>query len=326
MKKVKIAICFQDKEYQDRFLKCWMYHYKDYYEMHVLTIGENENIVETEYDLILLEGATTKELDTKRRDAMKIVYLTEDMELENEAENRIFKYEEIYKIEQKIKTQFLDTRPMLLHGNENKKVIGVFSLDAEIYQIPFCALLAAEYGENESCVLLDLQVSSGLERGNELAMDDLFVSLATKTCTSAQIQDAIIPKNNWDYVNPIKNSECIAELNKEMCELLLEMLVKEKGYRVCVINFGQMFEGCMEWMYTCDRFYMLVSKKERKTRREEAFLQELKLHGMENLQEKMIRVEMSNRYPSHEHWRDQAERLRWNEIGDLVRLQMQMGG
>ena len=46
----------------------------------------------------------------------------------------------------------------------------------------------------------------------------------------------------------------------------------------------------------------------------------------QNLQQKIFRVEIPSTYHSYEAWRSLAEKWRWNEIGDQVRLHMQLGG
>ena len=82
----------------------------------------------------------------------------------------------------------------------------------------------------------------------------------------------------------------------------------------------------MEWMGQCDEFYLLVSNKEHKSRRENAFIQELKCHGIEQLQRETTRIEIPSIYHSYEPWRELSEKWRWNSVGDQVRLQMRTGG
>ena len=59
---------------------------------------------------------------------------------------------------------------------------------------------------------------------------------------------------------------------------------------------------------------------------ENCIAQELKCHGIEQLQREMTRIEIPSIYHSYEPWRELSEKWRWNSVGDQVRLQMRTGG
>lgn len=319
MERTKIAICFLDKEYLERFLKCWMHHYERSYEVHAYTSLEDLIGQKKDYEIILLEGMDIENLTFVSSEKTKVFYLTEEESLLSENYIVLAKYQELYKMEQQINLHFCKEITKRGRGNGKRKLIGVFSLDQEICQVPFCAMLATEYGQTNRCLLLNLQMASGLEAESELNLEDLLVAATTNTYTRSQLQDAIIQEDGWAYICPVKNTQYLVGVDKEIYEKLLNMLSEELGYDTYIINFGQMFEGCMEMMDMCEELFFLVPQREYKSRREKAFLQELRQYGLENIFEKMIHIEITQIYNIYEPWRNLAEKWRWNQIGDQVR-------
>lgn len=335
MRKTKLAICFGDKEYQKRFVKCFMHHYEKIYEVHILdSLEDLLGMKDGEFPLFLLEGIYEK---VNFICAQKIICLVEkdkQMLLELSQEDIVFtdKYQEVYKIEQLVRQHLreigIETKT---ENNSLKQVkkIGVFSLECESAQLPFCGMLGEEYGEQAEVLLLDLQMLSGLglekmqDDMNRLTIEDLLTAAATGVYTRKRLLDAIGSEQNWEYIYPPLNMQCLAEASKQTYDTMLELLIKEFGYQIVLINFGVVFDGVYEWMSNCDGLFFLVSHANGQTQREIAFYEELKRQGKDYLFEQMVRIEIAHGVETSDSWKRKAQQWRWGEIGDQVRKYIQ---
>jgi len=335
MQKTKLTICFEDKEYQKRFVKCFMHHYEKMYEVHVLdSMKELSDEKDCDFPIVLLEGALE---EIRFMQEQKIIYLVEQdipffEEDKQEAVVCTDKYQEVYKIEQLMRQKLREIGIEPRSGKDAQKqvkILGVFSLECESAQLSFCGMLGEEYGEQARVLLLDLQMLSGLGlermREDELTIEDLLTAATTGVYTKNRLSDAIGVEQNWEYVYPPLNVQCLAEAKKETYDTMLELLIKEFGYEIILINFGVSFDGIYDWMDRCDGLFFLVSSKCRQTQREAVFYEELKRQGKEYLFEQMTRIEISPGVGICDSWKRNAKQWRWGEIGDQVRKYIQMG-
>ncbi len=333
MERVKITMCFRDKEYQKRFIKCWMHHFETRYEVHVFA-SIDEIVTCNEDRALLLEGVSQEEIDAIAQEKKVVLCLLEDRYILNDTyENVILspKYQEVYKIEQVLRERLQKAGVEILGRGRwqmERKQIGVFSLDLEIFQIPFCAMMASEYGEQLETILINLQMASGLEIKEDdeetLSMEDLLVAATTMTYSLSRIRDGIMQEQNWDYVIPEKNAIHLAETEYPIYKNLLQILMNEIGYEVIILNFGVAFSGMLELMQQCDVIYLLVPQKSRVSRREEAFCLEMEQLGKEELLQKLVRIEISSTYSHYEPWRKLAQKWRWDDVGDQLRRHIQV--
>lgn len=340
MKKRKLAICIHDKEYQNRFLKCWMNHFKDSYEVHIFTnIEDDMRLEEQEYEVLLVDENTVETIEAIKEYTGLIVCLVENenvMQERNPKENmyRLEKYQEVYKIEQWIRDKMQELRLLTVpYGRFSKKQwIGVYSLDCELMQLPFAAMTAMEYGEKTKVLVVNLQAMSGMmletDDGNgELngsSMEDLLTAVVTNSYTRARILGGIGHEQNWDYIYPAKNSECLAEASKDTYETMIQILSQELEYTTIILNFGTVFSGIFDLMELCDDFYLLTAKKDSTTWREKAFREEMRMHGKEEFLQKIKRVEIPHVFFANQTWYPLAHQWRWNPIGDNLRKCMWM--
>lgn len=337
MAKTKLAICFGDKEYQRRFVKCFMHHYESQYEVHVFgTLSELKQSTERDFQMLLLEGVEEKELRDLEETKKCLVCLTEVWNTSdvNQKEQVLYvsKYQEVYKIEQQMKENLLEQLEVVGDRGETRKKgkwIGVFSLECEEYQIPFCGMVAAEYGENYETLMLNLQPASGLgvlgkEDNESLSIEDLLAAVATDNYTKNRLLGGIAHEPNWDYVYPARNSVCLTEASGQMYEMLLDVLSYELGYECIILNFGAIFPDVFTLMEKCETLYFLVSDKEAISWREKEFGEELLRQGKEEVLLNAVRVKFAETLQPSGDWRCVAQSLRWSSTGDQLRKYRQM--
>lgn len=338
MAKTKLAICFGDKEYQRRFVKCFMHHFESQYEVHVFgAFSELKQDEEKNLQVLLLDGVKESELCELKEFPNVILCLVEEENLDEEVSKGdvvyVSKYQEVYKIEQLIKGNWLKQSCSIQDrcvARKRTKLVGVFSLNCEEYQIPFGGMLAAEYGESAKTILLNIQPMSGLgvddkeEYAEPLSLEDLLAAVAADNYTRNLLLGGIAHEQNWDYVYPAKNSECLTEADVFIYEKLLEVLSQELEYECVILNFGAIFSGVFAFMGRCEALYYLVPDRERNNWREKEFKAELERQDKDELLVNAVKIKVPEMLHTYGDWRMVSQTLRWSSIGDQVRRYRQM--
>lgn len=325
MGKTKLGICMLDMEYMNRFIKCVMKHYRDSYEIHVLkqeASVEDENL--EEMDIIIRDSC----LEAGGREPCLILQ-EEPIEVDEELSETIHytdKYQEVYKI-----MEFVDLlaqkeriQTKIVAGIGRPQLIGVFSLSKEAMQIPFLVLLAEILGEKHKVLVVDLQPYSGFSTGLEveadtLGMEDVMAMAMAETYTPSRLASSIGCEQKWDYIYPAKNVLCLAEGDMVLYQKIIQLLQKERGYEVVILNFGSLFTGVLEMMAVCDSFYMLIEENKNHGWRERVFIKELEHQEKSDFLEKIQWVGIPTTLLREENWRDTMMNWLWDEMGDQLR-------
>lgn len=340
MDKTKIAICIGDAEYETRFVKCVMNHYKDSYEIHVfrdiLSIKQKKEE----------EGGQRKKFhivvtDEKETDSFcnleETVYLVlqeyaagqKEIQLEKNVQEHVFyteKYQEVYKIMEVLEQIIAQNsaHKMCYAEDTNTQLIGVFSMEKESMQMPFTALLAEVLGDRNRVLVFDLQPFSGFSteinvEENALGMEDLMAVAMTEVYTGNRLAASIGHEQKWDYVFPVRNVQCLAEVDVEVYRKMVRILQKERGYQYVILNFGATFSGMLELMEDCRFVYFLTEGKEEYSWREASFFQELRQYKKEEVLHRLIRTEVPVQILKEKTWRNLAKVWLWGELGDHIR-------
>lgn len=323
--KVKIAICSQDREYRERFVKCFLRHYKSMYDLYMFeTIEQIEQDKENVYEVVLVDNTSQRELLTAKE--MQVIVLYETEEKLEETENLVYeqKYQEIYKIENAIQ-RVLPCTDSFVKNKKGGRIIGVFSLGCENQQLPFSALLATECAPKAKTLVLNLQQYSRLEmleRATGFHLEDLVLSVEMENCSRGRIEGAIVHEENWDYVYSVRNTECLAEISDKTYRQVIELLIQEWGYQNIIINFGAVFIGVHSLMSSCDEFYFLTNKNEFEENREEVYLRELAQKGYEKFAAKIRRIELPRNNSGSQNWKQLVQQWRRSVLGDSVRMHL----
>lgn len=330
MDRVKLAICMKDLEYQARFVNCLMNHYKHLYEVHVFTNLEDLKMSKPlEYSAIITGEYTTEEMTDFVEGGEKLLCLTEEVfgDENHTSKDVIFtsKYQEVYKITEILQrlTAEAASSQRRCEKETDSKWIGIYSLSNEKYQIPLGVLLAEICGEEERVLLLDLQAHSGLMEENMdvpyMGLEDLLSVATTGNYRKSRILECIGHGSNWDYVYPVKNTECLVEGSWELYKDLLKMLEKELDYHRFIINFGTVFSGQLEMMEHCDSIYLLYEKETGDNWREEAFFHEIQRREHTQLLQKIKRLHVPSVSSIGGSWKTVLEKWRWSFLGESLR-------
>ena len=209
MKKIRLGIYIEDSEYGDRLTCYFMNHYKDQLEIHMYTMKEQLEHLEGEIDIML-----SSELDQWNNKYIPLIQIVEETPIKSE-EGIYFveKYQEVNRIvEEILKHVGGEVRDLTSEGSliGQTRLISVYSLADNQYQMPFAMTLSSILSENEKVLLMDFQENSGLSRMLEQSvehnLDELLVMAESGRYSTNRINSCIGRKHKLDYVYPIENS------------------------------------------------------------------------------------------------------------------------
>ncbi len=327
MEKTKLAICMEDEEYKQRFVKCVMKHYKELFEIHVVNeLCELETENAEEFGVVIIGDDNEKRVDSLKKQVYLVLQEGCEREKRSTNENVHYteKYQEVYKIMEELQKAVSDTIYKINKGVERGRIqkIGVFSLAKEAMQIPFAALLAEILGEKDHVLVVDLQPFSGMSAEVEtegiLGMEDLISIASTENYTKKRLLASIGHEEKWEYVYPAKNVSCFSEVGLETYQKMLEILETEQGYTCEIINFGGNFPGIVELMESCQQIYILTEGEERNYR-EHTFLEEMRRRGKTAVLQKIIWMEIPKERIRFYSWKQIWKQWLWSSLGDTLR-------
>lgn len=328
MEKTKLAICIEDEEYRQRFVKCMMNHYKELFEIHVVNqMQELKTKLNGEFGAVIIGDDRDMELDFSDKQILLVLQEDGGKKYLDTYENIYYteKYQEVFKIIEKLQKAVSGN----IYGT-NKSVdkeviqrIGIFSLAKEVMQMPFAALLAEILGENHHVLLVDLQPFSGMtmeiETEGVLGMEDLLSIASTENYTINRLTASIGHEQKWEYIYPAKNTSCLSEVGIETYEKMLQILEKEQSYTHVIINFGSMFSGTIELMESCKEVYILTEKEEAHNYREHHFCEELNRLGKQEILQRILWTEIPVGLVRTFSWRQLSKQWLWSSLGDGLR-------
>ena len=327
MERIKLAICMEEGEYLKRLSACFMKYYRTYLEMHIFTgIDQITQLIPEAYQVFLVGDFSLEDESLTHIPKDKVLYLSDTAEQKEEALFKsISRYEEVPCIIDALGVMAGNKENVLASGARTVSVCrlyGVYSLNAAELQLPFVIMFANILSESRRVLVVDLQENSGLSQLCETeqtgGMEDVMAMAESKKFTKARLIAAIRHFSQWDYIYPVRNSECLCEADYLLYKSMLQMIETELNYDVIILNLGVRFQGFFRLVSECKDCFLL-GQGNKKGWREKAFYEELEKREKEIATDKFVRMEM----PMSPSIAFSAERLAdqwlWNESGDLLR-------
>ncbi len=329
MQKMKLAICMEDAEYQARFTNYVFGHYKEQFELHgYQSMPQFAEYAGERGEQILLTDAW--EEGKIPGWGKPVLYLTEDAAGEQEEQDhqirRIEKYQDAGKIVESI-LKSVDDRIYEVTGNHmpslNQKTLAVYSLAETEYQLPFVLTLASILGESQRTLVLDLQENSGLQQmfgeGENQGLEELMVMAKGGKFSKNRLLSCICRREDWDYVYPAVDTECICSMESESYFKILELICSEMNYDVILVNLGTRFSGFFEVLKQSRAVFFLEGQSGLAKAREHEFERELDRNLWRDAAEKMIKMEIPFRPAQVIPCERLVDEWKWNEFGDRIR-------
>lgn len=330
MKKFRLGLYLEDREYGDRFTGCLMNHYRDRLELHIFTEENTMKMTCSGLDGLVLSEWKPSYEDIVRQLPVVVLYDSEEVEEIQEGEV-IFvdKYQDVNKIVDEILRHIgEEIRDVQINGRIGHKLqtFAVYSLAENEYQMPFAVTLASILSEREKVLLLDLQENSGLSQllGEKLeaGLEELLVMAESGKYSRSRISRCVEHFDNIDVICPVCNTECLCEAQAETYRNLQQMLVREMGYTTIVMNMGSRFVGFFEMIAGCESIYLMKSRGGLGQWREKEFRMELEKQTNVDVQEHIRGIELPRAAVPMISCERLVEQWKWNELGDSLRRMM----
>ena len=165
-----------------------------------------------------------------------------------------------------------------------------------------------------------MQENSGLGAEEEpiSGMEDVMAMAQTQKYTRGRLISAIGHIRQWDYIYPVRNTECLCEGDYRLYQSLLQMMEKEMNYEVILLNFGVRFQGFFRVISECSDCFLL-GEECRNGWREKAFYEEIEKRERKEGKTPLIRMDMPPLTAKESSPHKIAEQWMWNEPGELLR-------
>jgi hypothetical protein len=308
-----------------------MLHEKDRFELHIFTDVVQLEEEQKQYDVVLCSDCLEEVALVAKKRREPFVYLLDAesgeivLDAYRERLHFIEKYQNVNRIVDEIlKDVGGEIRQVQENGQilKQTRVIGVYSLAENEYQLPFLVTLASVLGEQSRVLILDLQENSGfshmLDETVEGGLEEILVMAEGGRYSRNRLLSCIGHLDQADYIYPARNTECLCEANSEMYTRLLQMLGEEQEYSVILLNLGSRFSGFFEVLNQCQNVYLMTKNGGLCQWREYEFMEEIQKRGHAELSEKIVRVEIPLMTVPTSCER-LVEQWKWNELGDMIR-------
>ncbi|MGN0426607.1 MAG: hypothetical protein ACI4F0_02295 [Agathobacter sp.] len=329
MQRIKLAICMKDAEYQSRFTNYLFGHYKEQFELHGYTslLQFMENVEKGGEQILLIDEQVDR---TELGWEGTIVCLTEDTEGESfgapKGMHLVKKYQDADRIVEGILSSVGEAFCELESNGipaGTQKTIAVYSLSETEYQLPFVLTMASILGESQKTLVLDLQENSGLQQlfddGRNQGLEELMVMAEGGKYSKNRLFSCICHKENWDYIYPAKDTQCIGGLESKTYFKMLELIRKELHYDILLVNFGTRFLGFFQALERSQAVFLLKRQSILSEGREQELERELIQKGFSRIMDKLVRMEIPFGSSQVIPCERLAEEWKWNEFGDRIR-------
>jgi hypothetical protein len=331
MQKVRLAMLIGDDVHRNRLSMHMMQYEKDRFELHIFTDAVQLEEDQKQYDVVLCSDCLKEVASVAAKRKEPFVYLLDGDSGEvvlDEYRKRlrfIEKYQNINRIvDAVLKEAGCETRQVSesVHMFSAARMIAVYALAENEYQLPFLVTLASVLGEQHRVLILDLQENSGFTRligeAPESGLEDVFAMAESGRYSRNRLLNCIGHLEQADYIYPAKNTECLCEADSGMYSRLLQMLGEEQEYSVILLNLGSRFSGFFEILSQCQNIYLLTKSGGLCQWRENELMDEIEKRGYEKLCEKIVKVEIPIMAVPTSCER-LVEQWKWNELGDMIR-------
>lgn len=342
MRKTKLAVYMEDREYRNRFTSCLMQFYGKNIELHIFE--EQEEIQSQDLklaDCLILEGESDYicgYLQEISQDvsglSRKIIFLREEETKQGDLSelNGLFdavivdKYKNINEIVEYIRR--IHPTDMEISTNtiaqKSARLIGVYSLSDCGSQLPFSIILGGILSEKEKVLLLDLQENSGIREycGDswDMGLEELAVMAGETGSAFGNISSCIGHIERMDYIYPARNGESLCQIEAQNYEKVLDVLLNRLSYDVVILNLGSRFHGFCQMLLSCSKVYLLEGKNAMNQWRKQEFLDELERNGCREKQSIIQNIELPSGLCGIGNTCQRiVDQWRWSPFGDLIR-------
>ncbi len=154
-------------------------------------------------------------------------------------------------------------REALAETGEGKEIIGVYSPGHSIWQTPFSLTFAQALSQRDSVLYVNFQECAGFcewfheDYGKDL-LDVMYLCLNSEVNVTHCVSSSLYSLEGVDYIPPVEDSGCLAEISAMDYQRFVEILAKRSGYNVIILDFGMMLPGFFQLLGLCSKAYIVT--------------------------------------------------------------------
>lgn len=202
------------------------------------------------------------------------------------------------------------------------RIQGVYSPAGRCGKTGFIMTLGQVLAKTEKVLLLSLENFSVFSRltGSEYTgtLSDLLYYFRMDEYSRLRLGSVTYRLNSLDYVPPVEYAEDLKDVTGEELARLIQMIAKDGGYEVILLDLGYFGKGAESVLELCSVIYTPVPGDAVSAAKVEAWKDYLEVSGRTQLLEKTEFLALPElRIPvAAERY---LEQLLWGEMGDFVR-------
>lgn len=149
----------------------------------------------------------------------------------------------------------------------NKEMIGIYSPGHSIWQTPFALTFAHTLAQREKVLYVNLKECAGFEswfqeKYERDLLDVMYLCLSNEVNITDCINSALYTMEGIHYIPPAEDGGCLGEVTAQDYIKFVQLLEKNSGYDVIVLDFGMMIPGFYQILDLCNRVYITTEHGE----------------------------------------------------------------
>jgi len=207
----------------------------------------------------------------------------------------LMKYQSAEKIYNFLLNIYLERNDNLPYRNgivvkSDTQLLGVYSPIGRIGKTEFAMQLSKEMSNQYRVLFITMEEFSTLPSGEEGLSDIIFCFKENKNNVVSKIEKSVLREDGIDFIPPATCIFDVRELAKEEWIAFFDELIKYSEYERIIIDFGGMPQE-IELLNVCTFLYLPFINEEKSMRKLEGFEHFLAFMGMEQLLQKIVRIE-----------------------------------
>ncbi|MCR5416753.1 MAG: hypothetical protein K6E79_08150 [Pseudobutyrivibrio sp.] len=275
MKTLEVALCDLDEDYILRFASYVIENIPSI-QLNIFTTPESYFAQSKDFDVAIITEDFDEVASFRNQGVVGHRYYIIENEDSMEDEDRIYKYQSIECILDRIIEfdPFRGKVASIKKSTGKSKLIGVYSPNSHELQLPFSMALSHSLASENRVLFIDIEELSimpdlmGKDQSENLM--DLLYEINTNY-ENFNIEKYVKHFMGFDYVEPFRNPNDIAEIDQDSWTGFFNMLEKQ-NYDAIVILFGRTINGFTDLIKDIDKLYVLGRPGDYFKKGQEAFI------------------------------------------------------
>lgn len=323
MKKLRVALCDECKEYAKAFQEYVMSEGCDVMEFEIYTSIEAYEQAENNKDIWLMTWQFYKE---RSQDEFVVLLCDQQIPIDIDEKRIIDKYQKAREIIKQLLYFWQEadqSKELWKSVGGAKELRIVYSPDGNDIQPFYTSILSRYLAKDKKVLYISLLEYGQLdEEWSEEGLRDIsdLINMMENNQANLEIQlECVVEKDgNLARIPSAYNPANINEISKEQYSRLFNAILEETDYDILLLDMGNMMNGFFEYVERCSKLYCLSGTSSINRSKTEKFLKLIETYN-EAFVDKVVKVDIKEIEFGNISNKDMLDRLEYSEFGDMVR-------